>query len=234
MEGNPAAGLVVKVAPWLVAAVAIALAIVAWMGRSSPEIRETPPTVRFTQSSPASLDIARIGHFGPAVAVSPDGHVLVWVGATGESTQLFVRHLDEDEAHPIAGTEGGLAPFFSSDSEWIGFFAGQSLKKVAVRGGVPQTIRALEHLHGASWGDDVIVLDPVGTGNLFRVDPTSGEIHRLETFNQPGYRGGYPTLLPGSKAMLVTQQGQNVVDLISLETGEVSNLVKEGSHGAYL
>ena len=232
--GRPASGLAIRVLPWLLAGAAAILATVAWFESSPSEDPVARPTLRFTQSSPAPLDIARIGHFGPAVAVSPDGHVLVWVGVAGESTQLYMRHLDEDAAHPIAGTEGGLAPFFSPDSEWVGFFADGRLKKVSVRGGVPQTIRELEHLHGASWGDGIIVVEAVGDGELFRVDPGSGEIARIEISNQPGYRGGYPTLLPGSKAMFVTSQGGNSVDLVSLETGEVRTLVSEGSHGSYL
>jgi serine/threonine protein kinase len=231
---RPGPSPIAKLLPWLLAAVAAILALVGWIGKSSPTHSKASPVVRFTQSSPAKLDIGQIGHFGPAVAVSPDGHVLAWVGVAGESTQLFMRHLDEDAVHPIAGTEGGFAPFFSPDSEWIGFFAGGRLKKVSVGGGVPQTIRELLHLHGASWGDGIIVLEGVGNGSLFQVDPGSGEIQRIEISNQTDYLGGYPTLLPGSNAMLVTSQGRNTVDLVSLDTGEVTNLVTEGSHGSYL
>jgi serine/threonine-protein kinase len=234
IRGRPATSPIVKIVPWLVAATVAVVATIGWIERppsTEPDIR---PVLRFTQSSPALLDIARIGHFGPAVAISPDGHVLAWVGATDESTHLFMRHLDEDAVQPIAGTEGGLAPFFSPDSEWIGFFADRKLKKVAIRGGVPQTICELEHLHGASWGDGIIVLDAIGDGELFRVDPASGKIRRIEFSNQPNYLGGYPKLLPGSDAMLVSSQGRNTVDLVSLDTGEVSTLVNEGTHGTYL
>jgi Tol biopolymer transport system component len=230
---RPAAGRIPKIAPWLVAASALVLAVVAWVGRPSPPGQETP-VFRFTQPSPAALDVARIGHFGPAVALSPDSHVLAWVGATEESTQLFMRHLDEDVVQPIEGSEGGVAPFFSPDSEWIGFFADEKLKKVSVRGGAPQTITELEHLHGASWGDGFIVLEALGDGELFRLDPAGGEIRKIEISNQPDYQGGFPVLLPGFDAMLVSGQGTNTVDLVALDTGEVTNLVKEGTHGTYL
>jgi serine/threonine-protein kinase len=232
--GRPTSSLAIKTLPWLLAAVAMVLAIVAWIGRPSPPRQEAAPVLRFTQSSPAALDIARIGHFGPAVAVSPDGHVLAWVGATEEGTQLYSRHLDEEAPRVIADTEGAVAPFFSPDGEWLGFFADGKLKKVSIRGGVPQTIVEIEHLHGASWGDGIIVMDAIGDGELFRIDLASGKIRKIEISNRPDYLGGYPKLLPGENAMLVSSQGRNTVDLVSLDTGEVSILVREGTHGTYL
>jgi serine/threonine-protein kinase len=223
-----------KLLPWLVSAAAVVLALVVWIGRSSPNRPEPSPTLRFTELSPSVLDLSRIGHYGSAVAVSPDGHVLVWVGATGNGTQLYARHLDEDEAQPIAGTEGGLAPFFSPDGVWIGFWADEKLKKVAVRGGAPQTICEVGHVHGASWGDGIIVMDSVGAGMLSRVDPGGGQVERIEVTNRSGYLAGNPRMLPGSDAMLAsTQDGKNV-DLVSLTTGEVTTLVSDGNSGTYL
>jgi serine/threonine protein kinase/Tol biopolymer transport system component len=223
-----------KLLPWLVSAVAVILAVIVWMGRSSSKQPQASPALHFTELSPAALDISRIGHYGSAVAVSPDGHVLVWVGANPNGTQLYARHLDEDQAHPIAGTEGGLAPFFSPDGVWIGFWADEKLKKVAVRGGAPQTICEVGHVHGASWGDGIIVMDGIGAGMLSRVDPRGGPVERIEVTNRPGYLAGNPRLLPGSDAMLVSTQDSKTVDLVSLTTGEVTTLVSDGNSGTYL
>ncbi len=225
--------LALKTLPWLLTAVAAILAIIGWVGRSPSQEPLDSITLHFTQSSPGDLDLARIGHMGSAVAISPDGHVLVWVGATEDGTQLYSRHLDEDEVRRIDGTEGGLVPFFSPDSEWIGFWADDKLKKVAVRGGVPQTICGILHPHGASWGDGIIVIGAVGDGTLWRVDPADGEVQKIEISNQPSYLGAFPSVLPGSRAVLVSSQ-QNTVDIISLESGEVRTLVSEGNSAAYL
>lgn len=226
--------LVLKTLPWLLAGAASVLALVGWVGRSPSQEMPDSKTLHFTQISPAVLDIAKIGHLGSAVAISPDGHVLVWVGANGEGTQLYSRHFDEDEAHPIVGTEGGLVPFFSPDSEWIGFWANDTLKKVAVRGGVPQSICEILHPHGASWGDGVIVIGAIGDGSLWQVDPSNGEVEKIEISNDPSYTGHYPSVLPGSRAFLVSSQGRHTVDLVSLETGEVRTVVNEGNSGTYL
>jgi hypothetical protein len=37
------------------------------------------------------------------------------------------RAIDQFEATPIAGSEGGQQPFFSPDGKWVGFFARQKL-----------------------------------------------------------------------------------------------------------
>jgi serine/threonine-protein kinase len=232
--GRPESSLTMKILPWLVTAATAILAIIAWIGRTPPAQPKASPTLRFTEASPALLDIARIGHAGSAVAISPNGQVLVWVGATLESTQLYLRHLDESDAHPIPGTEGGLAPFFSPDGEWIGFWADKRLKKVAVSGGVPQTICETSHTHGASWGDGIIVMGAVGDLTLWWVDPAGGQAQRFDSLDGLVIQGEYPKLLPGSRAALVSQMGRNTVGLVSLDSGEFSTLVGEGSNASYL
>ena len=153
---RPSASLAAKIAPWLVAAAATILAIVAWFGTSPPKAPWTSPVVRFTEDPPAPLDLGFLGHSGAAVALSPNGETMVWVGSAGRDTQLFMRHLDEDNARPIEGTEGAVAPFFSPNGEWIAFSVGdEGLRKVAIEGGAPQTICEIRHPHGVSWSDGV-------------------------------------------------------------------------------
>ena len=230
---------VARLAPWLVAAAAAIVAVVAWVGRPppAPQIIEGE-VLRFSEATSAPLDIARIGHMGSAVAISPDGQVLVWVGVNGAATQLFSRHLDELEARPIDGTEGGLAPFFSPDGEWIGFWADEKLKKIAVRGGAPQTICAADHVHGASWGDGVILAELGGAGYLVTIDLASGEIQETtlssESNSKTNFLASFPKLLPGSKSALISGLDGQHVGLLSLETGEITPLLVEGSNASYV
>jgi Tol biopolymer transport system component len=169
------------------------------------------------------------------VAISSNGHVLAWVGATETSTQLWSRHLDEGEAHPVNGTEGAQAPFFSPDGEWLGFWADGKLKKVAVRGGAPQTICETEHVHGPSWGDGVIVMSAVGDGSLFSVDPGGGKPQAIRIPNGTGfYAGDFPRLVPGSRSFLASSLTDHTVDMVSLDTEEITVLVNGGSDASYL
>jgi len=90
--------------------------------------RPTPALVkRWNITLPESAPIAPIG--GPALALSPDGTNLVYVAGLGGKTQLYRRPMDQFEALPIPGTEGAYNPFFSPDGQWIGFFAGNEMKK---------------------------------------------------------------------------------------------------------
>jgi len=42
---------------------------------------------------------------------------------------LWIRTLSETAMEPLTGTENALCPFWSPDSEWIGFFADGKLAK---------------------------------------------------------------------------------------------------------
>jgi hypothetical protein len=78
-------------------------------------------------------------------------------------------------AKPIAGTEGAYEPFFSPDGQWIGFFAGGKLKKVAVAGGSVQTLCDVPIGMGASWGDDNrIYFAPFQISGLWKVSASGG------------------------------------------------------------
>jgi len=52
----------------------------------------------------------------------------------------YVRRLDQLQAAPLAGTEDAFSPFFSPDSQSIGFFAAGKLKTIAVTGGAAVTL----------------------------------------------------------------------------------------------
>jgi serine/threonine protein kinase len=59
-------------------------------------------------------------------AVSPDGQRLVYVASGPAGTQLWLRSLSADRAEPLAQTVGASHPFWSPDSQSVGFFAGAS------------------------------------------------------------------------------------------------------------
>jgi serine/threonine-protein kinase len=224
-----------RILPWAVAAAAAALAVTTWIARPPSEAPGDSPVVRFIEEPPTPLDLGSLGHSGPAVALSPDGKTMVWVGAAGRATQLYMRHLDENETRPIEGTEGAVAPFFSPDGEWIGFSVGdEGLMKVAVRGGAPQSICEVRHPHGATWGDGFIIVGAVGDNTLWSIDPNEGEIERLASPEGKILQGEYPRLLPRSNSLLVSIAGQNGVKLASLDSGDVTTVVTDGVNATYL
>ncbi|MBI4481357.1 MAG: serine/threonine-protein kinase [Acidobacteria bacterium] len=113
---------------------AIVASIAVWNLKPLPPPAPRPMARLILALSPAER---LAGLDRPAVALSPDGTHLVYVGSRGDSEQLYLRSMDEPEGKPIPGTEGALNPFFSPDGRWVGFFAANKLKKVSTSGGAP-------------------------------------------------------------------------------------------------
>jgi len=94
-----------------------------------------------------------------SVAVSPDGSQLVYTAQVGDDpAQLWIRRLDEAEAHPLPGTEDATYPFWSPDSRYIAFFAEGKLKKIEATGGPPLSLTDAGMGRGGSWNADGVIL----------------------------------------------------------------------------
>ena len=94
------------------------------------------PVARTTLVLPADQRVVA-GASDYPLAVSADGARLAYVAEVSGRAQLYVRELDALEPVAIAGTAGARHPFFSPDGQWIGFFAGGALQRVAAKGGAP-------------------------------------------------------------------------------------------------
>ena len=74
---------------------------------------------------------------GVEFAVSPDGQHVAFVATSKAGSSIWVRSLAAVNPRPLPGTEGARNPFWSPDSQSIGFFAGNQLKEVLASGGSP-------------------------------------------------------------------------------------------------
>jgi WD40 repeat protein len=118
-------------------------------------------------------------HLTPAyrLALSPDGTRLAFAGTgqDGQGGRLWVRSLDALTAHPLAGTEGAVAPFWSPDSRYIGFFAGGKVKKIDAAGGPPLILcDTSTPFTGATWNRDDVILFTTTMGPILRVSAAGG------------------------------------------------------------
>jgi serine/threonine-protein kinase len=196
--------------PWALAAIGLAIGgatLVLWAPWQRPQ---TPPPVRLEANIGMAANL--VTDQGPAAIISPDGKMLAFVAQTTDAeARLHVRRLEQLSATPLSGTDGARNPFFSPDGQWIGFFAGGKLKKVAVSGGSVVTLCDAPDGRGGSWAeDDSIVFLPVGTANagsgggLLRVSSAGGRPEPFTTIGEDELTQRWPQMLPGGKAVLYT------------------------------
>jgi serine/threonine-protein kinase len=220
-------------------AVGAVIAALATRLMSGPEPPAPAVPARFEIVPPAAHPLALFPTYRN-VAISPDGRHVAYRGGQG---QLIVRGIDSLDARPLEGIAGAEAPFFSPDSQWIGFFDGAGLKRVAITGGPAITIVSGYMVpRGASWGDDGrIVFGTYDTGTgLLRVPASGGE---PEVLTRPDEEDGrdhwYPSLLPAGRGVLLTLNRPGTdpreaqVAALDLETGQVRPLMR-GGHPEYV
>ena len=176
----------------------------------------------------------------PAVALAPDGLHLAYVAVQGGIQQIYLRAMDSLEARPIPGTEGATAPFFSPDCQWLGFFAGNKLKKVSMSGGAVQTLGDAAFSGGASWSrGGMIAFAPAWASVLRQVSDGGGAPQLLTRFEKGEINHRWPEFLPGGKAVLFAAAEASFdwtnaqVAVQADGTGERRNLIQGATYPRY-
>ena len=226
----------ITVAGVLVSAALIVLGTLLWSA-TRPVDR---PLIRF------SVDLGPEAVAGPRIttAISPDARRLAFVArGAGGKEQLATRLLDQANPTFLAGTENASDPFFSPDSQWIGFFADGKMKKISVAGGAAFTLCDAPFGRGASWGEDggIVVTLTAPIGGLSRVSAAGGT---PQTLTKPGDKNEvthrWPQILPGGQAVLFTSATINgayddaSIQVLSLKTGQWKMVQRGGYFGRYL
>jgi eukaryotic-like serine/threonine-protein kinase len=173
---------------------------------------------------------------------SPDGRQFVFVAANEVgTTSLWIRPIDSAEARALAGTEGGEAPIWSPDGQWVAFYADGKLKKVRVDGGLPQTIATLRGFQQAAWGSaGEIIFRPRNRDPLFRISASGGMPAPLTQLNaalgENSHRG--PAFLPDGRRFLFTSRStapqNNGLYIGALDSSEVRRIMSLASKAVYV
>ncbi|HYC87986.1 MAG TPA: winged helix-turn-helix domain-containing protein [Thermoanaerobaculia bacterium] len=220
---QPAAPLALATAVLLVL---LAAAFV--MATYEPQAAPRPLVVRFGVAPPPPYEVlAQV----PSLAVSADGRHFVYTARRGDESALFHREVSAVESREIAGTRGGLLPFFSPDGRRVGFFLDGQLVSVPLAGG---TALPLARVAGTFWGagwseDDTLVFAAGFPAALHRARP-GGAVEPLTDPTGQGISHLWPRILPGGKAVIFTVWTNTPwdarVDWRSLVTGEQRTLLK--------
>ena len=202
-----------------------------------PETNRELPRVRAVSSTllpPAGAEFAFADGTLALPALSPDGNSVVFGMKTKDGKhELALRRLDAADALPLPGTEGGIFPFWSPDSRWIGFGQEKTLFKIDTRGGSPVAITELSQpLRGATWSaSGVIVFGVTGSPTVLSQVAAGGGSTSPATVMEPGSEPNghrYPWFLPDGRHFLFTSQqaGDIPVRVASLdEPGKSAKVV---------
>ena len=185
-------------------------------------------------------------------AISPDGRYLVFTARSGRITRLWLRALNASEPKPIADTEGAAYPFWSPDSQSIGFFTAETLKSIHLAGGPAHVISQVHSAFGGSWGNrGSIIFAQRPTGAIFQVAAQGGTPKPVTVLDRS--RGEiahvFPHFLPDGRHFLYSvmrrapaesiARGASLdspafTDIINAEPGVVYAAPNAGSPGVLL
>ncbi|MEO6235875.1 MAG: protein kinase [Vicinamibacterales bacterium] len=222
--------------PWALfaAAAVVALAAIASVQRGVPA--GAAPDARVYKAlimPPSPLAGAPALRF----QVSPDGRKLAFVAPdeVGRSV-LWVRPLDAFAAQPLVGTGNASAPFWSSDSRWVGFTAEGKLKKVETATGTVLTICDATTAPPATWNADGVILFTTA-GGLSRVSAAGGTPVQVTRLG-PGERVHIaPFFLPDGRHFLYSASAaasqRATVMIGSLDSAESTHLLDLPSNAMY-
>ena len=154
----------------------IGLSLVLW-SRLGTKAQSTNP-VRLSLGLPEGVTLHRNWHPFEHIALSPDGQTLAFAATDASGRNfLWIRALSSPEAQRIEQTDGALLPFWSPDSQYIGFWAGAKLKKVPRSGGVPEVIYNVPEIAQGAWGPDGTILFARAVNSpILRISPTDGTV----------------------------------------------------------
>jgi eukaryotic-like serine/threonine-protein kinase len=174
-----------------------------------------------------------------SVAISPTADSLVVRSREpGGEVMLRVRPMDSLESRTIPGSESAWLPFYSPDGRRIAFEALGEINVASVSGGEARPIATTNvGFTGGAWMDDgsIIFTGGLNPRQLFRVQPSSGEVKALETLPPDNMDFiAAPSPVPGADAVLcVVGAGRYDIGVYSVADGRVRILAENGFQSVY-
>jgi len=100
-----------------------------------------------------------------------------------------------------------VEPFWSPDSQWIGFFVNEALMKMQVPDGAPELLcKANGGFAGGTWGSKGTILFGVGASKLLAIPATGGNVTSLP-LPKTAFNALFPYFLPDGEHFLFAGLG---------------------------
>jgi len=230
---------------WIVAA-SIAGAFSGMMLLNSRDVSlPEPERVEFPILPPEGARFTQ--HEGVEFAVSPDGQQVAFVATLNAESSLWIRSLTAIDPRSLPGTAGARNPFWSADSQSIGFFANNQVKMAQASGGspvvsfpwsgsFPWSSEGGGFAPGGTWNShDVIVFGPSTDGNLYQINVKKGGTPTPVTVPETTGVHRWPVFLPDGQHFLYLSVAETTNELRvgSLTTADTVAVGTFESPGAY-
>jgi len=162
------------------ASLAFAVTLSQWFAQRRTAHEAIPP-LHFSVSAPKGTSRISGG------ILSPNGRYLLLLAENDESgaEDIWIESLASGQSRPIPGTAGASRPFWSPDSQSIGFSEGGKLKRVGVNDQAAQVVASIgPKTSGASWSSKGVILFSEGRSGLYSVPETGGAAVPVTTLNR--------------------------------------------------
>lgn len=247
-----------SVAPWAVAALAVAAALVLMMTGGRGFSGNGAPVGAAASAVPMHVvmtdpDVPHESYQDfPSLAISPDGMTIAYIGKgpkdAGQHLGLYVRRADGIHTRRLDlpcedGRQEVYDPFFSPDGKSLGFTCGE-LYTISLSGGpATRLYESAIPLKGATWSSAGIIFSPAAKAGLVLVREGGGP---LETLTVPDASKGevshrWPSILPDGRHLLftikregITTFDQGEIAFLDLETRKYEILIRGGTFARYL
>ena len=219
-------------------------------------LRAVPPRIPLTHpsldvrpaddmSSGGELEPSFIGTPGgsrTALAWTPDGQAIVFVGRRTGVPRLYVRRLDGTEARALANTDGAQLPAVSADGQWVAFWAGGAMRKVPLAGGPVMDLASglVEPPWGLAWDVGGRLFFGRGDGGSIWMIPADGAPAAATTVGEAEVAHILPWPMPDGRTLLYTVRkrqwswGDEEVVARTLATGTRKVLLKDAVDARYV
>ncbi len=178
--------------------------------------------------------------------ISPDGRYLAFSDYLAGGP-LWVRPLNSSAAQRLVGTEGAEYPFWSPDSESIGFFADGKLKRIEVSGGPALTLADAASGRGGTWSssdkgdrdnDGVILFTPTRNSPILRISARGGAVSPVTKLRTGEFSHRLPWFLPDGRHFFYSAthdalSNRNTIHLDDLSSQEDRVIGEADSEAVY-
>ena len=180
--------------------------ILGWMQRKGVATgTDKQPLRRFSFSSGVDVEILR--EAGTAIQFSPNGKLLGFISRPkeeGDTSQIYLRRLDQLTANPIPGTEGADLFCFSPDGNQIAFRnqMDNEIQLIEVMGGTAAKVCNSKYPGGLDWGKDGNLYFAEEFGPIYQVSTSGNNLEAITELSENEKSHRWPSSISNGKGLL--------------------------------